>query len=568
MPLPKPPHPFFKLSTTRVDDATTLKPRSAQTVVMVLSAWLAIVGNWTLWRALLRIGGIGELPLMGGVAIVILAATAAFFAFFAWSRFMKPLWVAMLIAAAVAQHFMFNYGAVIDATMIANTAQTDLREVRDLLTWPLLLNLVVVAFMPALWLVWQPVTRPSAWRQIMRNVVLFSAGFAIAAGGIFAMYSELAPLVRNNLKLRYMLNPLGGFYAIGDMALKPFFTRSTRLEKISGGALLGPSYARQAKTPLLVIVVGETARSDHFALNGYARNTTPELAAEGVYSYPDAHSCGTNTFASVPCMFSSLGKNGYENRKSEVENLLDVLQAAGLAVLWIDNQAGCKGVCDRVAHASTADDVKAGKLANLCDGNECLDEALLVGLDARVAALPAERRQHGVVIVMHQMGSHGPAYSKRSPPAYKRFLPECTTNTLADCEHDALINAYDNSIVYTDHVLASTIAWLQSKSNSTEGSLFYMSDHGESLGEYGVFLHGVPYAIAPDAQTHVPLVAWFAADRAPLRQLDRTCVARGLGARVSHDNLYHSVMGLLDVRSPTYRVALDIWAPCRGSAPR
>ncbi len=534
---------------------------------MVLSAWLALVGNATLWRALLRIGGTAELPLMAGVAVIIFAATAAFFACFAWSRFMKPLWTVMLIAAAVAQHFMFNYGAVIDATMIANTAQTDLREVRDLLSWPLLLNLLVVAFVPALWLVWQPLTRPSAWRQIARNSVLFTTGVAVAAGGIFAMYRELAPLVRNNLKLRYMLNPLGGFYAIGDMALKPFFTRSTALEKISAGAALGPSHASETKPPLAVIVVGETARSDHFGVNGYARDTTPEIAANGVFSYPDAHSCGTNTFASVPCMFSSLGKSGYENRKSEVENLLDVLQAAGLAVLWIDNQAGCKGVCDRVAHVSTADDAKAGKLAKLCDGDECLDEALLVGLDARIDALPAERRQRGVVIVMHQMGSHGPAYGKRSPPTFKRFLPECTTNTLADCEHGALVNAYDNSIAYTDHVLASTIAWLKAKSSAYEGSLVYMSDHGESLGEYGVFLHGVPYAIAPEAQTHVPLVAWFAADRAPLRQLDRACIAKGLRASVSHDNLYHSVLGVVDVRTPTYRVELDLWAACRSGAP-
>ena len=119
--------------------------------------------------------------------------------------------------------------------------------------------------------------------------------------------------------------------------------------------------------------------------------------------------------ASLPCMFSSLGKDRFTSRSAEHENLLDVLQAAGLAVLWIDNQSGCKGVCDRVVSASTADLAGTPAAARLCRDGECLDEALLEGLDARIAALPPERRRNGVVVVLHQMGSHGPAYSRRSP---------------------------------------------------------------------------------------------------------------------------------------------------------
>ncbi len=113
---------------------------------------------------------------------------------------------------------------------------------------------------------------------------------------------------------------------------------------MTAGAALGASYAAQAagqiKPPLLVLVVGETARADHFGLNGYGRNTTPQLAQQPVLSWQQVQSCGTNTIASVPCMFSPVGKEGYEGRKVEYGNLLDIVQAAGLGVRWLDNQVG------------------------------------------------------------------------------------------------------------------------------------------------------------------------------------------------------------------------------------
>ena len=198
----------------------------------------------------------------------------------------------------------------------------------------------------------------------------------------------------------------------------------------------------------------------------------------------------------------------------------------------------------------------------LCTAGECLDEALLEGLDARLAALPAERRRHGVLLVMHQMGSHGPAYGRRSPEAYKRFKPECRTTTLGDCAPAELNNVYDNSIAYTDHVLARTIDWARAQAGYAPAML-YVSDHGESLGEYGVFLHGVPYALAPDAQKHVAMVAWLGDGILARHRLDAACLRGRLDQKVTHDNLYHSVLGLLDVTTPTYDRRLDIWSPCK-----
>ncbi|HSV55025.1 MAG TPA: phosphoethanolamine--lipid A transferase [Burkholderiaceae bacterium] len=538
--------------------------RSPQFVAVVLSAWLATVGNLALWH---RLGQLYELSdphgalrlQLGGL---VLLATLALLLLLAWPRFMKPVWGLVLVVAACAQHFMLEYGIFIDAGMVLNATHTNASEARDLLGWHLLANVLLIAGLPLAWLVPVPIQSRGVWRNIGRSGALLAFSVAALLGGIAASYRDLAPLTRNHKELRYLINPLSTVVAAGTAVLKPLLKKSRAFLPISAGALLGASYAQQARPPLFVLVVGETARADHFALNGYPRNTTPELAARGVLSWHKVHSCGTNTLASVPCMFSHLGKEKFEQRSADHENLLDVLQAAGLAVLWVDNQAGCKGVCDRVASASTSDAQRTTEGQALCRDDECQDEMMLKGLDERLTRLPEQQRRNGVVLVMHQMGSHGPAYYRRSTPETKRFQPECTSHALADCTQDALVNAYDNSIAYTDHFLAKTIDWLQRHKSRHDVGMLYLSDHGESLGEYGLFLHGVPYAVAPEVQKHVPMVVWPGSLLAR-RDVDAQCLKGGLDSALTHDNLYHTVLGALDVRTPTYQRGLDAFAGCR-----
>jgi len=212
------------------------------------------------------------------------------------------------------------------------------------------------------------------------------------------------------------------------------------------------------------------------------------------------------------------------------------------------------------AFASEAPSGQAAAHARLCNEGECFDDALLVGLDARLAALPASARERGVLIVLHQMGSHGPAYYKRSPPDRKPFQPECTTNVLQQCDRATVVNAYDNTIAYTDHVLAMAIAWMRAHGADAEPSLLYVSDHGESLGENNLYLHGLPYAVAPREQTHVPMLMWLPADRGA--QL--ACLQAKRDAPLSHDNLFHTVLGLAGVTAGEYQPALDIGAGCLG----
>ncbi|MBV8248446.1 MAG: phosphoethanolamine--lipid A transferase [Comamonas sp.] len=545
-----------------------LQPRSPQFVALCLALWLTLTANWALWLRLPTLDGYhGSLALLALRTLpLILGAILLITSLFAWPRWMKPFWIALLLISASAQYFMVSYGTIMDQGMIHNILQTDMRESSDLFNPKLLAELLLIAILPAIWL-WKTPIRGTgrAWRNMLRTLLLLAGAVALVAASVGVSYKELAPVVRNNLWLRFMINPVNPVLSAAGVLLDPVLNQPRPFVSITGGAALGSSYATAQKPPLLVLVVGETARAKNFSLNGYERDTNPELAKQQVLSWRNAHSCGTSTRESVPCMFSNLGREGFYGSKVEHDNLLDVLQAAGLAVLWVDNQAGCKGVCKRVPFADTADSVNspAGKALCAADG-ECLDGMLLSGLEERIAKLDPARRAKGVVLVMHQMGSHGPAYYKRSTPDLKAFKPECETNALSSCAQQDVVNVYDNSIRYTDHFLSQTINWLKSQQSQYETGMFYMSDHGESLGEMGIYLHGMPYAMAPEDQKHVPMIVWLGTLGARTR-LDQSCLNKTLDQPVSHDNLYHTVLGLVDVTSPTYQAPMDALAACRSA---
>jgi lipid A ethanolaminephosphotransferase len=255
-------------------------------------------------------------------------------------------------------------------------------------------------------------------------------------------------------------------------------------------------------------------------------------------------------------MFSPQGRETFDGGDTHQENLLDVLQRAGLAVLWLDNQSGCKGVCDRVPHTDT----RNLNLPDICPEGECFDEAMLRALPGELARLDPERRARGTVVVMHQMGSHGPAYYKRSPPAMKLFQPECTSHALQECPPEQIQNAYDNSLRNTDHLLAETVRWLQTLQRPT--ALVYVSDHGESLGEKGLYLHGMPYRMAPTEQTHVPMLTWASKPLQQAQGLRLDCLRAQAAQPWSHDNLFHTMLGLARVGTTARDGSLDMLAPC------
>jgi len=537
------------------------------TLAVAAALWIALLCNGPLWsalRALPEMATARGALFIGGFALMIAALTGALLALLAWRWTIKPAIALFLVSAALGAHFMSTYGVVIDPSMMTNVLQTDPREVRDLLSMRLIIHVVLLAALPIA-LLWKlPLQRKRFAAQLGRNLAAFVVAWLVLLALVFALFADLSATMRNHRSMRYLINPLNSFFALGVLAKQSNAKPAGPPAPIGIGAQVVPRPAGSLP-PLLMLVVGETARADHFSLNGYTRATNPELAKLDVVSFADVTSCGTNTAASLPCMFSHLGKRAFESRSGEHENLLDLVQRAGMAVLWLDNQAGCKGLCERVpnAFASAPAPEQAASTAALCNEGECLDEALLIGLDARLSALPASARERGVLIVLHQMGSHGPAYSKRSPPDRKPFQPECTTNVLQQCDHGALINAYDNTIAYTDHVLARAIAWLAERDKQYAPTLLYVSDHGESLGENNLYLHGLPYAVAPREQTHVPMVAWVAPGTRGVSGLTIDCLRRERNKALSHDNLFHTALGVLGIRASEYVATLDAFAPCR-----
>lgn len=535
-------------------------------VLVFASLWTASVCNVALFRELSRLPdltGYQATAISVAMALLIASVTMGTLSLLAWRWTLKPAITIFWVSAAFGAYFMMAYGVVIDKHMIINTLQTDFRETRDLLSWRLFATVMVLAVLPSLWLWRQALRRDSMARTIGLNALTFATSCALLALVVMVFFQSIASVMRNYPHVRYLINPLNSFYALGSLVAKPLNTQESRSLPLGTDAALGASYTAQAKPPLLLLVVGETARGVNFGINGYARATTPKLANESIVSQRNAWSCGTSTAASVPCMFSNLGRANYDADTAGKEGLLDVLKRAGLAVLWIDNQSGCKGVCDRVPNVSTSNlDIPV-----LCPKGECFDEVMLLGLDERIAALPEASRRKGVVVVMHQMGGHGPAYYQRSPAAFKKFRPECTSNALQACDNQALVNAYDNSVVYTDHLLSSNIQWLKKREKDSSTAMIYVADHGESLGENNLYLHGMPYNIAPDVQKHIPWITWLSASFEQRTSITTACLRRNEAALVTHDSYFHSVLGMMNVQTSVYRPALDLYAGCAIPAP-
>lgn len=533
-------------------------------VALLGSLWIATAANYALWQQvhqLPEVKGVRGLGFAIGFGVIIIAALTTLLSLLNWGKFLKPVLTVFFLSAASGAYFMMSYGIVIDSTMITNVIQTDTHEALDLFNWRMLVSFAILGVLPS-WVLWKTPIKTLRWgQQLIGNALLFVVSLAVLVASLLSIFQDFSSVMRNHTQLRYLINPLNSYYAIGLVAAKPFQRDNKTLLPVGQDAKLAILKPAE-KPPLLLLVLGETARMGNFGINGYERNTTPELAKENIVSLRGVMSCGTSTATSVPCMFSHLGKEAFESRKNNYESLIDILHHAGLAVLWIDNQAGCKGVCERVPQALT----KELKHPSLCRGGECFDEIMLHQLDERIQALPAERRAKGVVVVMHQMGSHGPAYYKRVPENFKKFQPECKSNALQECSREQVVNSFDNTILYTDHFLAQAIQWLKKSESQSATAMLYVSDHGESLGENNLYLHGLPYRVAPDVQKRVPWITWWSPTFEKQTGLQRACLKNKTETPLTHDNYFHSVLGLLSVSTEVYQAKLDVHADCRSKS--
>lgn len=199
-------------------------------------------------------------------------------------------------------------------------------------------------------------------------------------------------------------------------------------------------------------------------------------------------------------------------------------------------------------------------LADYCIKGECQDEILFHDLQKYIDSLPNDG-----LIVLHTIGSHGPTYYNRYPPQFRKFTPTCDTNEIQSCSREQLVNTYDNTVLYVDYIVDKAIKLLQAQPGNVTTSLVYLSDHGESLGENGVYLHGLPYSIAPDSQKHIPMLIWLSDRYQQRHAVNYACLKKRASTEAfSQDNLFSTMLGLVGVQTSEYHAADDILAPCRG----
>jgi lipid A ethanolaminephosphotransferase len=445
---------------------------------------------------------------------------------------------------------------VVDTEMMHNIFETDWKEASELIGSGFVFHFLLFAILPVAIISFVKIRFLPFRKMLWRNGLISAACLLVFVAILLPNFSGYASAVRNNRDLMASFNPAAPIDAfvkyVGDITRGP----GAELASIGMDARQGPMISAAGKKQLVVFVLGETARARSFSLNGYARETNPQLARRDVISFQNVSSCGTATATSVPCMFSPFGRADYSHAKaSTTENLVDVLDHAGVELAWWDNNTGSKGVADRIPYQS----LRKNKDPAFCNGKTCFDDILLDRLKDHLPSV-----KENAFLVLHQLGSHGPSYYQRYPEAFRLFTPECATAELAKCSRDEIVNTYDNTIAYTDKMLADLIDYLKTREDEFDTALVYMSDHGESTGEFGLYLHGMPYMIAPKSQTEVPFILWISDGFGKSMSLDTDCLRANADMPYSHDNLFHSMLGLMNIETAVYQAGLDVFAGCRG----
>lgn len=464
-------------------------------------------------------------------------------------RLYQLLILILSISGVTALFASLLYGTTMTPDMVRNFLETDSREAKMYLSVSSAL-LCTFLLIPSVLLMRTGETVKTAFSERCRRAGLAALALLI---GLLVLLSQLQPfsaLMRNDKSLRYMIAPFNTVYSTVSTLLRDKSTGGPRERVIVD---INPTATTAPERPtVFVLMIGETARSANWQLAGYSRETTPLLAArDDIINIPKVEACGTSTDVSLPCMLSRVGRRDYDRERILSEEALpSLLQRSGFHVTWIDNQSGSKGASDGVTS------LFLNQADVSCKGGECMDLTFVEDLKKRLSQLkPGERR----VLVLHMMGSHGPAYDHRSEKQDQVFGSLCTDPSFRSCSSEQIVNAYDASIRYTDRVLAGVIDTLASRADVNTGFI-YISDHGESLGENGLFLHGAPYYVSPDVQKIVPMVMWLSDGFKKDYEVSESVVEKNIQKTVTHDHLYHTVLGLLNVKSSTYETQWDLSA--------
>ena len=481
-----------------------------------------------------------------GVKLILLAFCKAKF-----NKYFKIFLCIITIANAFASYFISAYNIYMDESMIDNILHTDTKEASNLFSMQMVIYILTFGILPCFVILKTQITPPQSnfAKYFVKNLVVLLLIFAMLLLSFVLSVRQIITFGRLHKNILdksspycYIVNP---YYYVKKKIIKqralnakpPLSLQLSMLQQSSN------------KLKVAVVIIGETARRANFSLYGYARQTNPNLSKhKDIVVFNNTTSCGVNTAVSVPCIFYPAGSEQFKNNPQNYKSyLVYMAQLKDLSISWYDNNfGGCYKACK--GDGIKATDTQTYKDAKLCGGGECLDEVLLQDIEPDIQS--AVKQGKNALIVLHQNGSHGPLYYKRYPQHFAKFAPACQSSNPQTCTKQELINAYDNTILYTDFILSSIIDKLKhAKQNAKkqgkelEVLMIYTSDHGESLGENNLYLHGMPYSIAPREQKEIPLILWGSG---------ANIVALNPNGEHSHDAITNSILDFFGIKSPLY----------------
>jgi len=524
------------------------------TFIGILSVYYAFILNYPIVAKIYDLSADNSVIFHYISPVLLTFAFIIIFSVLALPYLFKTLFILLTLSSALAFYASVKYNVMFDYAMIENIFETNSAEAFTYFNFSSVLYFIVFGILPSLFIFNVKITpAKSLFQALLQRVLLVL--FAVAGIALIALffYKDYASVGRNNAYLNKMINPAHVFNSVKYIN-RTYFTKALQYKTLGEDAKL--ESAANGKPTLMLLVLGETARSQNIFYNGYHRNTNPYTQNMGVISFKNVSSCGTATAHSVPCMFSNMTHDNYNKARAyQQDDVLDVLAHAGVNLLWLENDGGDKGVAKNIQKIF----IDPQENPDLCNGSSCYDAVLLKGLDQNIKAEKGNQ-----LIALHLIGSHGPTYWQRYPASKAVFSPACNRSDIENCSDQEITNVYDNSQVYTDYVLAKAIEKLQTYSGEYNVALLYISDHGESLGENSLYLHGTPYAIAPKQQTTVPFFMWLPDAYAQAKGINKQCVInKAEEGTFSHDNLFHTLLGLYGVKTASKDNALDIVANCK-----
>ena len=352
----------------------------------------------------------------------------------------KGLMILLTLLGATSLVVWLYYGIAMTPDMVRNFLATDFHEASGYWSWSLALNFILIT-LPGLLLI----NRLRSSRRPESKLKRLGICVVTLLCGVFVLFVQLQPfsaLMRGDKSLRYLFAPVNIVYSTSSTLLRD--QNPEKAQKVIVDASPKAIFTSDKPT-LFVVLIGETARSANWQLASYEKPTNPELSKLNIINIPKVQACGTSTDVSLPCMLSRVGRRDYDRKRilSE-ESLPSLLKRSGFSVTWVDNQSGCKGTCDGVRVTKPTLDPL------YCQAGSCMDGVFNRSVDDAFNALETQRH---AVLFLHMMGSHGPAYYKRSTESEKVFGKECTDPTFKSCSKESIRAAYDSSIRYTDRVV-------------------------------------------------------------------------------------------------------------------